>query len=252
MKRLIYSISFFSLAILTLMLTACQQGGHEQHQQHKEPANPAIPQQISVSFQANPAQPAPGEPVTLNATVRAGEQPVDDAKVELEVWKKGEKDHHMLETQSKGQGVYSASATYQAEGEYLVIVHVTTPQVHQMIEGKFQVGEAKKEEHKHGQGHDHGDGLSMHVMLPKEVKSGQETKLTAHVRQEGNPFVDAEVQFEYWKEGDQKHEYTDTAEVKPGEYYTSIRFSQPGTYHLILHVEKGNIHDHKEQTLIVK
>nr|WP_232345571.1 FixH family protein [Paenactinomyces guangxiensis] len=231
-------------ALFALLLTACNQPAN-QHQNHNGQQNTPAAETLKLSFQTNPASPAVGKHVTLQATVKEGSQPVDDAKVEFEVWKQGEKDHQKIDSKLDGKGTYTATTAFQDQGEYLVIVHVTTSKVHQMISGKFTVGQP----HSH-QGH--GKGLTMHVVLPPRATSGQSAPITAHVMQGGNPVTGAEVQFEYWREGEKKHEYTDTAERKPGEYYTSIRFPQPGTYHVKLHVEKGKLHDHKEETLVVK
>lgn len=247
MKHLSLSLKMLLGLFTLILMTACNQDntGHENHQN-----TPQIPgsQKLTLSFQANPAQPDPGQSVELQATVIDGNQPVTDARVELEVWKKGNKKHDMLPAKHSEKGIYKATATYQEEGEYLVIVHVTTPMVHQMIDSKFQVGQAQET----SQETPDSGGLQMSLMLPNEASKGQNTKITAHVKNDGNPLSQAEVQIEYWKEGTQTKASSDTAEVSSGDYSTSIRFPEAGTYHLVLHVNKGSLKGTEEKTLIVK
>ncbi|TCS94243.1 FixH family protein [Hazenella coriacea] len=246
MKRISFSFKLFLGLFTLIFMTACNQGNtdHDHHQN-----TPQIPgsQNLTLGFQTVPAQPMPGQPIELQATVKEDNKPFTSARVELEVWKKGNKKHDMLPAKHSEQGIYKATTTYQEEGEYLVIVHVTTPMVHQMIDSKFQVGQGQASQATPDTG-----GLQMNLMLPNETTKGQTTKITAHVKNDGNPLSQAEVQIEYWKEGSQTKEASDTAEISSGDYSTSIRFPEAGTYHLVLHVEKGILKGKEEKTLLVK
>jgi hypothetical protein len=66
---------------------------------------------------------------------------VKDAEVELEVWKEGQK-HQMLSTKQNKAGVYSTKHTFTQAGTYQVVVHVMTPNIHQMITGVVNVGQS--------------------------------------------------------------------------------------------------------------
>jgi ABC-type phosphate/phosphonate transport system substrate-binding protein len=141
MKRLLCS----SCLSLILVLTACSNKTdhsqhnattmeEKQHQQHEMTTD-----QLTLQFTANPTQPKPQQQVTLTATVTAGKKPTTDAKVELEVWREGEKQHEMLLAKQQQDGVYQAMTTPQQAGTHLVIVHVTTSATHQMIDSSFLV-----------------------------------------------------------------------------------------------------------------
>ncbi|SEN59328.1 FixH family protein [Lihuaxuella thermophila] len=251
MKLTIRFIPMICVLLAAAWLTACSQKTNEhqghQNQQH-QPTGQSQP--LRIEFNTNPAPAEAGKPVTLTSTVKAGNESVNDATVEFEVWKKGQKEHQKFGAKRQQNGTYTASASFREAGEYVTIVHVTTPKTHQMASGAFTVGQASG--HSHGDHGDHGNGVQLHIQFPSQARSGKPITVIGHVQRDGNPLTDAEVQFEYWKEGEQKHEWTDTAERNPGEYLTTIRFSEPGTYRVKLHVEKGEIHDHKEETYIVK
>jgi hypothetical protein len=140
------------------------------------------------------------------------------------------------------------TTTYPITGNYHVIIHATTPQVHQMIEKTFVVGEPPTEHHQH----QNNDGVLLHIQLPTNAKSGEYSKLYGHITQQNKVLTGAKVQFEIWKTGATKLDFIDTTETKPGEYFSNYRFPTPGNYYIKLHVEKGSIHEHTEQTLEVK
>ncbi|MCH5585892.1 FixH family protein [Shimazuella sp. AN120528] len=210
---------------------------------------PSAPTSISLQFEVQPTKPIPNQPVTLSAKVTGNNKPVNDANVEFEIWNKEAKSHSMLKTKQTAEGTYTITNTYPIAGTYNVIVHATTPQVHQMLSKTFTIGETSNKEQSH---HSGDNGLMMHIQLPSNAKSGQSTKLFGHIAQNNQALTGANVEFEIWKEGESNHDFTDVAETKPGEYYSTYHFKTPGTYHIKLHVEKGKIHDHTEQLLIVK
>jgi hypothetical protein len=217
--------------------------------QSTTPTLPTIPKNIALSFSTSPSNPTPNQPVTLVAKVTGDSKPVNDASVEFEVWNTGSENHSMLKAKRTGEGTYTISNTYPIAGSYNVIVHATTPQTHQMISKTFTIGKSTEKQHDH---HAKIDGLMLHIQLPSTAKSGQDTKLFGHITQNNKPFTAANVQFEIWKKDTNPHDFTDVAETKPGEYYSTYRFKTPGTYYVKLHVEKGKVHDHTEQSLVVK
>lgn len=76
------------------------------------------------------------------------------------------------------------------------------------------------------------------------IKTGDKVTLTAHVHQDGEPIDDAEVMLEYWREGDTDTEHQ-KVEAKPqgnGDYTVTERFTDPGTYRLILHTTANDLH----------
>lgn len=146
MKKTI-SIGLFSIIFLTasIFLTACNQTNesqqanqnHENHQHH-EHTQPPINQQLNITFSIDPTEAKVNQPVTLISTIKADDTPVTDAKVEFEVWKE-EEDTQMLSASMKEAGNYQIEHTFSEAGTYHVVVHVTTPHVHQMISETFTV-----------------------------------------------------------------------------------------------------------------
>ncbi len=135
------------LALLTIvLLTACNNQTETNNQQ--QPLSPDMLQfgnSLTLDFQATPATVEAGEPVQLKVNIKRQNEPATDATVQFEVWEKSSKEkHQILDAKHDGQGVYSTSQSFSQEGEYLVVVHVTAPGVHQMVDGKFQVGQGQK------------------------------------------------------------------------------------------------------------
>jgi YtkA-like len=242
-----YRFAIFILLLISInWLTGCSSAENKPSHQHAK--QPAIPQSLTIQFQTNPAQVEPNQSLQLISNVKRGNQPATDAKVEFEVWTKGQKSHQRLTAKHAGNGKYVASSNYKQTGRYSVMVHVNAPGVHQMISGQFQVGEPNQ--HEHSSHHSHA--LTIHMMLPESAQKGKATTLTGHVQKEDQPFGQANVQFEIWQEGKEKHEFIPAKESKPGEYTASHTFSESGTYHIQIHIEKGEIHEHKEEQITVK
>jgi hypothetical protein len=134
--------SFTAIAAMLLFsITACGQRASDQHAHPPTtPTHAPISQSLTLKLTPDPPHPISGKAMKLQASVQAGEQPVTDAKVEFEVWKKGNSKHEMRTATMTEKGVYTASYTPMENGEYLIILHVITPQVHQMMDGSVIVG----------------------------------------------------------------------------------------------------------------
>lgn len=103
------------------------------------------------------------------------------------------------------------------------------------------------EKEKEDEGHHASD---VHIMLEKD--SDNPKVLTAKVKNGDSAIEGASVRFEYWKEGEEKHIYTDAEEVGTGEYQAKTEIMDAGTYNMKVHVEKGeDLHTHKPYTLNV-
>jgi hypothetical protein len=135
MKRCFFGLA--GILILLTALTACNQASRKPHHEASTPT----PIQLKVSFQSNPNHPEANQPTLLSASVQSNTAPVKDAEVELEVWKEGQK-HQMLSTKQNKAGVYSTKHTFTQAGTYQVVVHVMTPNIHQMITGVVNVGQS--------------------------------------------------------------------------------------------------------------
>lgn len=243
---------FFVSTILVVSMITWMSGcssspmNHQDHQNHNQTTG-----NLSVSFQANPTKSDLGDPVTFQATVKEGNKGVANAKVEFEVWKGTSKNHKQYPAKHVENGDYIASDSFAESGAYNVVVHVYTDKDHKMTEGTFQVGQSSAER----EDHHHDSKARLHLMLPDSPQKGKSTVITGHVMDaKGNPVTGAEVEFEIWKEGNNKHQYVKAEEKKNGEYIKIFTFPETGTYHVQLHVEKPSkkLHEHIEKMITVQ
>lgn len=80
------------------------------------------------------------EEVTIEVLITQGDEKVEETtRMEFEIWKAGEEEHEMIEGENKGNGIYSITRTFQEEGEYFVISHVTARDMHNMPKKEFTV-----------------------------------------------------------------------------------------------------------------
>jgi hypothetical protein len=66
---------------------------------------------------------------------------------------------------------------------------------------------------------------------------------------EGSSYIKgARVRFEIWNEETaEKHTYLETVEEQDGEYVHQLKGEYEGFHHINIHIEKGEIHYHKEE-----
>ena len=100
--------------------------------------------------------------------------------------------------------------------------------------------------------HEHTEGVSIEMVSPKSGQTSLETEMTVVIMDGGQPLTEAEVGFEFWKEGETKHHFIDAAESKEGHYQAALSFQQAGEYTVKVHVEKGELHEHKDLFLTVE
>ncbi|WP_036822262.1 FixH family protein [Pontibacillus yanchengensis] len=271
MKRNIMITVMFTVAIF--ILAAC--GG-----QPKEEGNSAsssdsndVPEMIEVSISTTPSSDElkPNEAFTIQAKVTQGDENVNDAdEVKFEFWKKGEEEHEKVEGEFTEKGVYELEKTVKEPGTYYVISHVTARGMHNMPQKELQIGEMnhgssneetmedgethEESSSEEGEGHhSHGEGGMMaHIMLDEKVSVNEEVSLVGHLQKDNKPLTEADVQFEVWKKGEEKHEYVDAKEGKKGEYSVAYTFKEKGDYHVNLHYKKDDMHSHKETIVTVE
>lgn len=240
--------TIFVISMIT-WISGCSSNSTNQHNHQNH--NQTTTSDLSVSFQANPAKSNLGDPVTLQATVKEGNKGVANAKVEFEIWKGTSSNHKQYPAKHVENGAYIASNSFVESGTYNVVVHVYTDKDHKMTEGTFQVGQTSSELGEHH----HNMKTRLHLMLPNSPQKGKSIVLTGHIMDaNGNPLKEAEVEFEIWKEGNNKHQYVKAEEKKDGEYMKIYTFPDTGTYHVQLHVEKPSekLHEHIEKTITVQ
>ncbi|WP_134686962.1 FixH family protein [Brevibacillus migulae] len=101
--------------------------------------------------------------------------------------------------------------------------------------------------------HHHSDSLAIAFTPNDHIKANQETTLSAVLTNESQPLTGAAVKFEYWLANEEKHEFIDASETKPGEYAAALTIAKSGDYTVKVHVEKGQeIHTHQEAAFKVE
>ncbi|WP_338527372.1 FixH family protein [Bacillus sp. MAG717A] len=105
-----------------------------------------VPELLEVKL-TGPEQVEKNESVIVKAAVTYGDTPVDDADdVQFEVWKDGDKDNSkMIQPKKENKGVYELHTAFNKDGLYIIQVHVTAKQQHNMPKTNIHVGEVKKE-----------------------------------------------------------------------------------------------------------
>ncbi len=237
-KRL---FTFFAFT-LVLLLVACGNSDDNEGANDKETETPEM---LEVELEVE-TEVKPGETVPLKAIVTQGDEKVSDAdEVEYEVWEENKKeDSEMIEAENEGDGVYTAEKTFDDEGVYVVQVHVTARGQHNMPKETITVGDGETHNDHETEGE---DGVSMHWMEPKDVKTGENTELMVHVQDGDDPLEKAKVTFEIKNiEKEDEEDSVEAEETKPGEYVSSYEFTEAGTYELEIHVENDDDVEEKE------
>lgn len=188
----------------------------------------------------------------IKVKVTKGDENVSDAdEVQFEIWRRGHQDESKkLDVENKGDGVYALKHTFKEKGMYEVTSHVTARGTHTMPTREFNVGNVK-EKNAHAEQNGHNDLMVM-LMAPDDIKANEEVMLMAHLQKDNKPLSEANVRLEYWQEGQKKHTYIDTKENEKGKYQANVTFSEPGSYHMKVHVKKGELHTHKEEKIKVQ
>lgn len=257
MKRL----SFIVLGMLTLIATAC---GNDNQETSLPSSSP-----VEAAFSIEPTEPVTGKAITFSVKVTQVGKAVDDAsEVKFEWWKDGQEQHQTIPATLQADGLYTAEQTIDEPGSYFVYYHVTARDFHNMQKVPFTVkgpaGQAvpPAEAPSAGSTHDHGEehaatehetgGVDFHFMPAVDIKATVAAPLTVHLMKDNEALAQATVKYELWQGNDEKHTFIDATETGSGQYEAQAAFPAQGSYHVKVHVEKGDIHDHKEFTLSVQ
>lgn len=203
---------------------------------------------LKVEFITEPDAFQPGEEGIIKVKVTKGDENVADAdEVQFEIWKDENQDESKkFDVENEGEGIYSLKHTFTEKGNYNVISHVTARSSHTMPRKEFNVGNIEVSS-SHGE-----NDLMVMLMKPDTIKANKEVMLMAHLQKDNKPFSEASVRFEYWKEGQEKHTFTDTKENEKGQYQAKVTFDELGNYTVKIHFKKGELHSHKEEKVEVQ
>jgi len=93
---------------------------------------------VDLSIKPNPGE--LGKPVTFEAKVTQGKDQVEDAEVIFEIWRAKNDNHEKVEIKHSKNGIYRLEKSFNQEGTYYIISHVTARDMHNMPKKEFVVG----------------------------------------------------------------------------------------------------------------
>lgn len=133
MKRLLVIL----MAVLTgLITTACTQQEAEEE-----------PQFLDVQLTASPEKAQLNEEITFEAKVTYGTEEVEDAdEVKFEIWRSQAEEHEKIVVEHDEKGIYRLKKSFEEEGTYYIIAHVTARSMHNMPKIEFVVGNPSEPE----------------------------------------------------------------------------------------------------------
>ncbi|MEQ2529709.1 FixH family protein [Bacillaceae bacterium CLA-AA-H227] len=135
MKKLL-SILFITLVGI-VFITGCTQKDEKSEE----------PLFTEVKLSVNPEKGEVNEPVIIEAKVTYGEEEVTDAdEVLFEIWRAHDEEHEKMEIKHAENGIYRLEKSFEQEGTYYVISHVTAREMHSMPKTEFVIGEASEPE----------------------------------------------------------------------------------------------------------
>lgn len=250
MKRFL----LFPLATL-LVLAACGSNANEESSGETDAERALLPLVVEILTEEDAFQ--PGEEGKFEVLVTEGEEKVTDAdEVLFEIGKPGEEDEaEKIDGSHDGDGQYSLAYTFEEEGIYYMIPHVTARGKHTMPKKQFNVGNVDEADYVDADAEaDHYDteDFSIHLMKPDMIETDAETEWIVHIEKDGLPFTDADVRLEFWKQDVVQHDFVPTEETNAGEYIANWEFSEPGEHYIQIHVEKEELHEHIERTFQVE
>lgn len=218
-------------------------------------ADDTVTEPIAVELTISPDHIEANTVTTFSAKVTQAGQNVEDAdEVLFEVGKKGDEQKEMIHGKHQGEGLYTIEKGFAEDGIYYVIAHVTARGMHNMPKKEFTVGhvEATHDDNNEQDSHHHHTAITIEFDTEAIIEAAKETTLTAIIHtEEHKVLVGADVQFEFWQDGDEKHFYVRAIEEN-GTYQAKTTFDQQGKYNVRIHVVKGDLHDHVEKTVEVK
>lgn len=129
MKKLIFSL--ISVLLLTIAV-ACS---------NEKEKTTDIPEMLEVNLSVNPEPAKLNQPVTFEAKVTQGKEKVNDAdQVIFEIWRAKDEHHQKIAIKHPKDGIYRLEKSFDQEGTYYIISHVTARDMHNMPKKEFVIG----------------------------------------------------------------------------------------------------------------
>jgi hypothetical protein len=135
MKKLSYGL--IVLAII-LIISACSK---------EEAVDDVTPKMLDVVLTVTPEKASMNENVIFEAKVTYGDEEVTDAdEVAFEIWRAQDETHEKLEIKHRENGIYSFEKSFDREGTYYIISHVSAERMHNMPKKEFVIGSPSEPE----------------------------------------------------------------------------------------------------------
>lgn len=100
-----------------------------------------LPDFVEVDLTVNPEKGNVNEPMVFEAKVTQGAESVEDAdEVTFEIWRSKDEKHEKIKVEHTTDGIYRLEKSFQQEGTYYIISHVTARDMHNMPKKVFVVG----------------------------------------------------------------------------------------------------------------
>ncbi|MCA0985045.1 FixH family protein [Halobacillus yeomjeoni] len=251
--------SLFAISSV-LLLAACGENTNENANESEEIKR----LDVEISTEPKSADLDVGEEFTVKAQVSYGQEKVEDAdEVRFEFWKKGQEsaEHEMIDGEHQSDGVYTMNKKVDEPGVYYVISHVQARDQHNMPKQELMIGttgenkavsDKEKDDHHQSPGDGDYSKFKADIKIDDTLKIGKETTLTALLMNGDVPISEADVRFEIWKMGNEKHTFLDAEEMEEGRYKLDYTFTDSGEYAVNLHVVVGEFHTHKKTEVKVE
>ncbi len=145
------------LAMLTLLfISACNNN-------NKDSTGDDLPEFVDVKLTISPENGQVNEPIMFEAKVTQGNENVEDAdSVSFEIWRSKDEVHEKVEVKHAENGIYRLERSFNQEGTYYIISHVSARDMHNMPKKEFIIGTASEPED------------------PKEAKDSMEMDMEGH------------------------------------------------------------------------
>ncbi|MFB5194427.1 FixH family protein [Neobacillus sp. KR4-4] len=124
---------FFVLLVIVLCLNIVVSCNKKEQEDN-------LPQMVDVDLSIKPNPGELGKPVTFEAKVTQGKDQVEDAEVIFEIWRAKNDNHEKVEIKHSKNGIYRLEKSFNQEGTYYIISHVTARDMHNMPKKEFVVG----------------------------------------------------------------------------------------------------------------
>jgi hypothetical protein len=124
---------FLILSIVSVLgISACD---------NKDQKADELPEFVEVDLTVNPEKGNVNEQMTFEAKVTQGDENVEDAdEVTFEIWRAKDEKHEKIKVEHTEDGIYRLEKSFQQEGTYYIISHVTARDMHNMPKKVFVVG----------------------------------------------------------------------------------------------------------------